>query len=1679
MKKNVLLLFILLSINCFAQFSKTHYIPPLSGSNSVAAQEQYLYISTPSLTDVNVKIIAIGGVTTNVTVKQDTPYVYSIGFGTDTQLMASSNFVNTPLTDKGFIVEAESLVYVAARVSAGNYNQAGSLVSKGLSALGKEFRVGAFINTGTTNFASFRYTFLSILATENNTLVEFSDIKPGVSLFNNPSVGNTPTSVTLNKGQSYILATEDISIENKDGLIGALVKSNKPIAFNCGSFGGTNGDINNNLDLGFDQIVPIENIKSKDSDETKYIFVRGLGLDITERPLIVAHEDNTEIFINEVNTTTLNAGQYLAINGSLYGADGNMYVRTTKPAFAFQSVGGANQPNQEMFFVPPLNCSTPNTVDNIPLIEQIGSRSFTTYSGLNIVTETGATLKIGIDGTNYPISSLPSGVSVNLQAVTANPDFEVYSIRGLRGNIGVISNKQVYVSYFGSSGAATYGGYYSGFDLKPEITSEIKVGTNSSCIPNVVLKISTLTSYDSFEWYKNDVKIEGETSNSYTPNEPGFYQVKGTNSNCGNFVFSDKIPVSLCPTDLDNDKTNDNIDIDNDNDGILNCTESLGDLNIDISNPIAGNINLNTYSNSFTGETTTTGVDLPKGTFLGSSDGSFITEIPAGKDNSVTYKMTFAQPISVGMDYVSAANVSDLINDTAEYVVNSDIDKTITVLNPDNQLLIDINYDGIYETGITAFSSFEIRFRLNSATPLAAGTGTFKFLTYLANSISFTHKNLSETDSNKSTFKIFASCIPKDSDADNIPDQLDTDSDNDGIADTIEAQANATISISNTDTNNNGLDNAFEPGFTPIDTDNDLVPDYLDLDSDNDGILDSAETGNDLDSDGIRNYRDLDSDNDLCSDVIEAGFIDPDSDGEFGNSPISVDLNGLVIGAPYTTPNPNYLISAPIVITKQPTVAPTCELQNATITLVDNGGNTYQWQLSTDGLNWNNLNNNAIYADVTTKTLTISSVTNSMNGYKYRVQLNKTGNSCGLTSGETTLTVYVLPIVNDITIIQCDDDLDAISAFNLTVKNPEISANFANETITYYTSLAGANTADATQLITTPLAFTNTTAGTMPVWARVVNSNGCFSVAKLTLVVAVSQFPPTYSYSVPPECDDILAADGTSTGNPNINKRDGISAFDLREAIKDIESKLPPPLSNYTIKYYRNKADGLLQNDANGNSLAIAPSEYANFRNDIPYAQNIWVRVNNNLSFDCGFGFGDYIKLTVEKLPYANPVSIPRQCDDNQDGILSFDTSNLETTLKGTNQTFPVTVTYFDAANNPLKDENGVSITSPFPNTFLTKSQTIKAVVTNNTTQKCFEETTIQFIVDDLPEAFAIDPNLTSRCDNELDPMTQDGKLPFDTSTFQSTILNGQIGMNVKYFDQNGNPLPSPLPNPYVTGTQNIRIVVENPINTTCFDELTIPFIVKPLPKINLNTDGSEDNLVCQNDPTFFVQLNAGIQDGSSTSNYTYIWSKDGTVLPTEKGYTLDVNAEGVYTVEVSNSVNCGRTRTIKVTASNEAQIDSIQIRDMTDINTVTVILIPDGQGDYEYSIDDPYGPWQNSNFFDNVSAGIHEVYINDKNGCGLISRTISVVGVPKFFTPNNDGHNDYWGIKGVNASFYSNSIIYIFNRFGKLLKQWVPSSSEGWDGTFNGAPMPSDDYWYTIKLEDGREAKGHFSLKR
>ncbi|MFA9188315.1 T9SS type B sorting domain-containing protein [Flavobacterium sp. FBOR7N2.3] len=1468
MRKLLLVSIILMAVNCWAQFSKTHYIPPLtSQTENITAEDHYLYISTPSTKNVAIKIIEIGGQIINATVSNNTPYIYSIGRGDDTQLLTPKTVLGK-LTNKGYIIEADDLIYVSVRLNASpnqnnGYNHAGGIVSKGNSALGTTFRLGAMLNP---LYDQTLLNFASILATENNTKITI-ELPVGTVLADN-SVINAPIVISLNKNESYVIALENIENIQKNSakLIGALVQSDKAIAVNSGSFGGSNSsslsENQNELrpegrDLGFDQIVPFEKTGKE------YIFVKGEGPDEIELVLLIVHTPNTAIYLNGNTTPSyiLQPGEYAAIDGFQF-INNNLYVQTTENVFAYQCIGGLaqnpppynrenprNNPtaNQNMFFVPPLNCATPNTVDNIPQIQSIGT---TIYSGrLNIITEIGATVLVN----HNPINA--SAVSV-----TGNPTYVRYTVNGISGNLSVKSTRQVYVSYFGTNESATYGGYYSGFDSKPEITSaKINVGT-SACIPNVVLQVNTILNYDTFEWYFNDNPIIDSNSSSYTPSQPGFYQVKGSISGCGTTIFSDIIPVSNCPTDIDNDTVNDNIDLDNDNDGITNCTESYGDQNINISNLNSGNIIIGNYSNSFTGNLTTSTITSPT-LFSGSSDGSFISDIPAGKGNFAKYNLTFTQPISVGIEYAPTANPTDLLNANAEYIVSTDVDKTITVLNPNNQLLIDTNYDGIYESGVTEYSSFEIRFQINGIVPLEAGTGNFKFLTHLVNSISFTHKNISETEANKSTLQFFAICVPKDSDSDGIPDQLDLDSDNDGIPDAIESQDNNFALSSTADGNRNGIFDIFESRLAPIDTDSDGVPDYLDLDSDNDGILDSTETTTDTDANGIPNYRDLDSDNDLCNDVIEAGFLDSNGDGMLGAiAPPTVDTNGLVTsGTAYTAPNSNYITAAPILITTQPVIPPTCDLQNTSISIVANG-DSYQWQLSTNGTTWSNLTNNSIYTGTSSNTLNINSVNQMMNGYKYRVFINRVGNSCGLISNETTLSVLNLPVVNSTTIKQCDDDLDARTTFNLTVKNNEISNNYTIETFSYFTTLAAANTNDSTQKIANPLAYVANNGTT--IWIRVENENACFSVAQINLVVATTQIPANFNILFE-NCDDFIDAAN--------NDYDGISAFDFSNAQNTILALLPLPTNNYSVKYYETQTDALSETNEIINTTS--------YRNTLsPNEQKIWVRVDNDSDNSC-FGIGEHITLRVN-----------------------------------------------------------------------------------------------------------------------------------------------------------------------------------------------------PKPNIDINSNHLADVYVCENLADFYVTLDSGILDAIPTTDYTYVWSKDNQVIIDQTNATLEVNIAGMYSVMVTSQYGCSRTRTITVTSSDIAQITNIEVNELSNKNTILIVV--EGIGNYEYSLDDPNGSYQDANLLENVPAGIHEIYVRDKNGCGIANESIAILGAPKYFTPNNDGFNDYWNIKGINTNFNSKTVIRIFDRYGKFLKDINPQG-KGWDGTFNGHPLPSDDYWYTAKLENGKEIKGHFSLKR
>lgn len=652
--------------------------------------------------------------------------------------------------------------------------------------------------------------------------------------------------------------------------------------------------------------------------------------------------------------------------------------------------------------------------------------------------------------------------------------------------------------------------------------------------------------------------------------------------------------------------------------------------------------------------------------------------------------------------------------------------------------------------------------------------------------------------------------------------------------------------------------------------------------------------------------------------------------------------------------------------------------------------------------------------------------------------VNKDNSSCFATTS-FAIEVLALPVIaNVVDLKQCDDNTDGFSVFNLEEAIAKITTNAANETLYFYQTLTDAQ--NNTNPISNATTYTNKVVSNDAVYVRVVNAKGCFRIAIINLSVTTTQIPLNYSKTFT-VCDDALL--GTNS--------DGIASFNFSNVTSEIQNIFPTG-QLLTIRYFRNLADALAEKNA------IA--DISNYRNiGYPTTQNIFIRVDSQVNNDC-LGLGSHITLNVERVPIVQSLTL-NHFDDDQDGKFAFDTSTLQSQLL--NGLTNVSVAYFDQNNLPLS--------SPLPNPFVTSSQKIKVVVTNTTTTACSYESSVDFVVDDLPEAFAVPVNLTSICDDEVDPKLQDGKFAFDTSSFQKTILGSQTGMLVYYFDGSNNPLPCPLPNPFLTPTQQVRVEVVNPINPSCKATVLIPFVVHPIPVVQL----TGEELVCSDLPTFTKVIDAGLLDSGQKNNFSYSWTKDGQPIVNATNYELTVNQKGVYSVTSTNTLGCARTRTIIVNASDKAKI-TVEVKDLSSENTITVVAT--GAGDYVYALDQEFGEYQKSNTFDNVASGIHTVYVKDVNGCGITTQEVAILGIPKYFTPNQDGYNDTWNVKGVNAFFNSKTSIQVFDRYGKLVQQIDPKG-EGWDGNYMGQPLPSDDYWYVIQLEDGRVFKGHFALKR
>lgn len=149
-----------------------------------------------------------------------------------------------------------------------------------------------------------------------------------------------------------------------------------------------------------------------------------------------------------------------------------------------------------------------------------------------------------------------------------------------------------------------------------------------------------------------------------------------------------------------------------------------------------------------------------------------------------------------------------------------------------------------------------------------------------------------------------------------------------------------------------------------------------------------------------------------------------------------------------------------------------------------------------------------------------------------------------------------------------------------------------------------------------------------------------------------------------------------------------------------------------------------------------------------------------------------------------------------------------------------------------------------------------------------------------------------------------------------------------------------------------------------------------------------------------------------------------------------------------------------------------------SNINEFT-ILPTGGAAPYEYFIDGVSNG--NDSKYVIRESGVYEVKVIDANGCEVvvqIEMEFIDIDVPNVFTPDGDNNNDTWTPK--NTLLYPKIVTKIYDRYGRVVAEL--RVGDEWDGRYNGALLPTGDYWYVIKLngaEDDREFVGHFTLYR
>ncbi|MDP5092592.1 MAG: T9SS type B sorting domain-containing protein [Polaribacter sp.] len=450
--------------------------------------------------------------------------------------------------------------------------------------------------------------------------------------------------------------------------------------------------------------------------------------------------------------------------------------------------------------------------------------------------------------------------------------------------------------------------------------------------------------------------------------------------------------------------------------------------------------------------------------------------------------------------------------------------------------------------------------------------------------------------------------------------------------------------------------------------------------------------------------------------------------------------------------------------------------------------------------------------------------------------------------------------------------------------------------------------------------------------------------------------------------------------------------------------------------------------------------------------------------------------ITVTKLvnAFELPIIIPNQelveCDEDLDGLSTFNLVSIREKILSRGST---DITDFYLNQTDLNSD--IKITNPenFQNTVPNQQLFVKVTNENGCSQTTSFIVRTRFVqVGNIADVFVCE---------DSDGIVGNAKGEFDTLTLETSIRN-QLGLSnsfrLSFYPTFNNAQTNT--NKYIDiFNENSKTIYLKIIEGDggCGGIKAFNIVVNSEPIINIE----EVYTIC-----FDPNSQPPIIISGDLSNQRFEWkNSSGEIINRTRNFTLNTVGEFSLTVyKTENNLLCSNTKTFRVINPNPPEFAEILVNTEDETNNIIDVFI-NGNSTYQFSIDNINFFGNGSSYtFSNVAAGLQTVFVRDINSCEQpIERTVSVIGYQKYFSPNGDGNNDYWNIKGLDSASFKSINVSIFDRYGKVIAKITDFTSQGWDGSFNGKNLPANNYWFTSEIIDKDnnviKKSGNFSLIR